>query len=368
MPLARACGSPSVRVPEYLLSRYADILKETRNLKKRTPFEVRFLHVLLFTGGKHHAKISSMGVFTNTRRIVRAGFVNFWRNAVVSLSAIFVMTVALFVIGASMLSSVFLQSTLQTIKDKVDINIYFNPNAPESDIFVMKRSLEALPEVASVEYISREQAIENFKKRHENDYLMTQALDELIDNPLGAILNIKAKDTSQYEAIAKHIKSEQESAPAGNNLIYNVNYAKNKVVIDKLTAITEGVERVSFALLFLLVIIAVVITFNTIRLAIYISREEIAIMRLVGANNSFVRGPFVVEGAMYGAAAAIIATALFYPATLWLRSATERFYGGIDLFVYYIANLNYIFLVLLGVGIFLGVVSSYLAVRKYLKV
>ena len=172
-----------------------------------------------------------MGVLTNTRRIVKAGFINFWRNAVVSLSAIFVMTVALFVIGTTMLASVFLDSTLAGIKDKVDVNIYFNAGAQESDIFVMKRDLEALPEVATVTYISRDQAIQNFKDRHQNDYLMTQALEELADNPLGAILNIKAKDTDQYDAIASHIKSEQDAAGPSGNLIYNVNYSKNKVVI-----------------------------------------------------------------------------------------------------------------------------------------
>jgi cell division transport system permease protein len=309
-----------------------------------------------------------MGVFTNTRRIVKAGFINFWRNAVVSLSAIFVMTVALFVVGTTMIASVFLDSSLQSIKDKVDVNVYFNADAPESDIFIMKRGIEALPEVKEVTYISRDQAIQNFKDRHQNDYLMTQALDELVDNPLGAILNIKAKDTAQYEAIAKHIKGEQDAAGPGGNLIYNVNYSKNKVVIDKLTAITAGVERVSLAILLLLVAIAIVITFNTIRLAIYISREEIAIMRLVGANNTFVRGPFIVEGAMYGMVSAIVATALFYPVTLWLKGATQDFYGGIDLFYYYIANLNQIFLVLLAVGVTLGVISSYMAVRRYLKV
>ncbi len=309
-----------------------------------------------------------MGVFTSTRRIIKAGFINFWRNAVVSLSAIFVMTVALFVVGATILSSAFLDSALREIKSKVDINVYFNPDAEESDIFVMKRSLEDLPEVAAVEYIARETAIENFKQRHENDYLMKQALDELIDNPLGAILNIKAKDTSQYEAIAKHIRAEQEDAGPSGNLIYNVNYGKNKIVIDKLTAITRGVERVSLAVLLLLIVIAIVITFNTIRLAIYVSREEIAIMRLVGANNMFVRGPFVVEGIMYGMVSAIVATALFYPVTVWLRDSTENFYGGIDLFVYYITNFNQIFLVLLFSGMFLGAVSAFLAVRRYLKV
>lgn len=313
-------------------------------------------------------KIDGMSVFTNTQRIIKAGFINFWRNALVSLSAIFVMTIALFVVGSTILSSVFLEGALNGIKDKVDVNIYFNADAPESSIFVMKRELEALPEVSSVEYITRDQAIQNFKDRHANDYLMTQALDELVDNPLGAILNIKAKDTSQYEAIATHIKSEQDGAGPGNNIIYSVNYGKNKIVIDKLTAITVGVHRVSVAILFLLIFIAIVITFNTIRLAIYISREEIAVMRLVGANNTFVRGPFIVEGIMYGMVASIVATALFYPATLWLKGSTQDFYGGIDLFYYYITNLNQIFLVILGTGVALGAISSFLAVRRYLRV
>ncbi len=309
-----------------------------------------------------------MSVFTSTRRIMKAGFVNFWRNAVVSISAIFVMSVALFVIGSTILSSVFLGSSLQSIKEKVDINIYFNADAQEKDIFVMKRGLEGLPEVAKVEYVSRDTAIANFKTRHSNDYLMTQALDELADNPLGAILNIKAKDPSQYEAIAKYIADEQEATGVGSGLIYSVNYAKNKEVIDKLTGISAGVERVSLALLLVLIIIAIVITFNTIRLAIYIAREEIAIMRLVGATNMFVRGPFIVEGMMYGVVAAIIATGLFYPATLWLKGATESFYGGVDLFSYYLGNLSQIFLVLLSAGVFLGAVSAFLAVRRYLKV
>lgn len=311
--------------------------------------------------------MGGMGVFTNTHRIVKAGFVNFWRNAMVSLSAIFVMTVALFVIGATMLSSVFLQSSLAAIKDKVDVNIYFNPDVAESDIFLMKRLLEGIPEVAKVDYISRDQAIANFKTRHENDYLMTQALDELVDNPLGAILNIKAKDPSQYEAIAKHVKDEQDALGVGANPIASVNYGKNKIVIDKLTAIIQGVERVSTALLLLLIGIAIVITFNTIRLAIYVSREEIAVMRLVGASNMFVRGPFIVEGIMYGIVAAIIAAALLYPVTLWLKDATESFYGGTDLFFYYVKNLNQIVAVLLLSGAVLGAVSSFLAVRRYLK-
>jgi cell division transport system permease protein len=303
-------------------------------------------------------------IFTNTRRIIKSGFINFWRNAVVSLSSIFVMTVALFFIGSIVLLSVFLQSALDSIRDKVDVNVYMTTEAPEAQILALKKDLEGLAQVQAVEYISREKAIEQFNQRHENDYLMKQALEELGENPLGATLNVKAKSTSQYDSINKYLSDDKTFS----GIIFSVNYNKNRIVIDRLTEFTNSVQRIGFAVMIALIVIAIVITFNTIRLAIFVSREEIAIMRLVGAYNSFVRGPFIVEGMMYGVVSAVVATALFYPITSWLKSATGDFYGGIDLFLYYIGNFSQIFGLLLVSGLTLGTISSYLAVRKYLKV
>ncbi len=308
-----------------------------------------------------------MSVFTSLRRIIRSGFLNFWRNAVVSLSAIFVMTVALFVIGGSMILSVFLQETLRSIQDKVDINVYFSPTAKAEEILDIRTSLEKMPEVAKTEYISRDQAIEDFKKKHENDYLIQAAINELSDNPLGAILNVRAKDPSEYEAIAQYLNKEKDEGENGS-IITKINYAQNKVIITKLNSTIKAVEKFSFAVLLVLIGIAIVITFNTIRIAIYSSREEIAIMRLIGASNMFVRGPFIIEGALCGIVASVVATILFYPVTIWLQGATIEFYGGIDLFAYYISNLPQIFFVLLGSGIALGAVSATLAVRKYLRI
>lgn len=303
-------------------------------------------------------------MFTTTRRVIKSGFINFWRNAVVSLSSIFVMTVALFFIGSILLLSVFLNSALDSIRDKVDVNVYMTTEAAEPQILALKKDLEALPQVQEVDYISREEAIQQFNQRHENDYLMKQALEELGENPLGATLNVKAKSPSQYDSINKYLSEDKTFS----SIIFSVNYNKNRIVIDRLTELTDSVQRIGFAIMIALIVIAIVITFNTIRLAIFVSREEIAIMRLVGAYNSFVRGPFIVEGMMYGVVSAIVATALFYPITSWLKSATGDFYGGIDLFLYYIGNFSQIFGLLLISGLTLGTISSYLAVRKYLKV
>jgi len=305
--------------------------------------------------------------WTDTKRIFKSGFINFWRSGIVSMSAILVMTVALSMIGSTILMSAFLNSTLATIQDKIDINIYFNIDTPEDEILAMKDSLELLPEVKEIVYISKEQALLDFRARNENDQLTLQALDELDGNPLRAVLNVKAKETSQYASVASFL--ENASALSVNNvsIIDKVNYADNKAIINRLSKIINGVEKFGFLVTVTLILISIFITLNTLRLVIYISREEIGVMRLVGADNKYVRGPFVVQGVIYGVVSALLAIALFYPLTSWLKNSTSEFYGGIDLFQYYVTNFNQIFIILLVSGITLGALSSFLAVSRYLK-
>lgn len=301
----------------------------------------------------------------NTKRIIRAGFVGFWRNGSVSLSSVLIMTVTLFALGGIIFAGALLQSSLHQIQDKVDVNVYFVPSASESDITALKSKLEALPEVAIVEYVSRDQALANFKERHANDEITLQALDELGDNPLGAVLNIKAKQTSQYEGIAKFLDSE---AGESGSFIDKVNYYQNKAAIDTLSRIIAGGTTVGFGVTLVLVLISIIIAFNTIRLAIYISREEISVMRLVGANNKYIRGPFVVAGVMYGVVSSCLTLILFYPATYWVSSITRTFFSGFDMWDYYLSQFGFIFAVIVGMGAVLGAIGSFLAVRKYLKV
>ncbi|TSC70364.1 MAG: Cell division protein FtsX [Parcubacteria group bacterium Gr01-1014_46] len=303
------------------------------------------------------------------KRIVRAGFFSFWRNGFISLSSILVMVVTLFVIGSVIFSSVVLKSTLDQIRDKVDINVYFVTTAGENEILAMKKSLEQLPEVLPpVVYVSREESLEAFRKRHENDEFTLQALDELGENPLGATLNIKAKDPSQYEGIARFIESKRVESVGTDSIIDKVNYYQNKEAIDRLTKIINSANSLGLVLTLFLVIISILITFNTIRLVIYMSRDEISVMRLVGASDRYIRGPFFVAGAIYGFVSAIVTLLIFYPLTLWLGGATADFFVGLNVFNYYLSNFGQIFLIIVGSGIAIGSISSYLAVRKYLRV
>ncbi len=300
------------------------------------------------------------------KRVIRSGFFNFWRNGFVSLSSILVMVVTLFVIGSTIFSGVILQGTLAQIKDKVDINVYFVTTAMEDEILSMKGQIEKLPEVMPpVEYVSREQALEDFKKRHENDEFTLQALDELGENPLGATLNIKAKDPSQYESIAHYLDSQSSSS---GGIIDKVNYYQNKEAIDRLTSIISSANSLGFLLTIILIIISVLITFNTLRLVIYMSRDEIQVMRLVGASMAYIRGPFFVAGAIYGFVSGLLTIILFYPITLWLGGVTADFFVGLNIFHYYVSNFGQIFAIIVGSGIIIGSLSSYLAVRKYLRV
>jgi cell division transport system permease protein len=305
--------------------------------------------------------------WTNIKRIIKAGFINFWRNGSVSLSAVFVMIIALSLIAATLLLTAFLGTALKELQGKIDVNIYLTRTAPESSIMDLKKRLEALPEVKAVTYISREQALEQFRTRHENDQRILQALEEVGENPLTAVLNINAKEPSQYEGIATFLEKKSSFSTDLISIVDKVNYNDNKVAIDRLARLIAGVKKLGSFITAVMIGISVLITFNTIRLSIFIAREEIGVMRLVGGEHGYIRGPFVVEGVIYGLVAGVITIILFYPVTYWLKNTTKGFYGGIDLLHYFVANFIQIFSIIILSGMVLGAVSSYLAVRKYLN-
>ena len=300
------------------------------------------------------------------KRIIKSGFKNFKRNGSISWAAVLVVTITLSVITIVLLSQAVLNYSLSQIKEKVDVTIYFNVGADETKIMDLKNSLEKLPEVASVSYTSSDQALKIFRDRHSEDYPTIQALDEIQGNPLGGYLNVKAKEVSQYETIANFLKSDSLSVSGSGSIIDKVNYSQNKLVIERLNSIIAGSQKLGFLVTLLLIIISIIITFNTIRLTIFISKEEIGVMRLVGASKMRVRGPFMIEGAIYGVIATVVTLLLFWPATAWLGRNMTSFFG-LNLYNYYVSNLFQIFIIILLSGIFLGMVSSILAVRRYLN-
>lgn len=303
---------------------------------------------------------------TELKRIIKAGFVNFTRSGIISWAAVLVVTITLTVITTIILLQAVLHSSLDQIKDKVDVTIYFTIDAPEIKILSLKESLEKLPEVSDISYISAKEALQLFRDRHQDDYPTIQALDEIKDNPLGGYLNVKAREISQYESIANFMQSDNALVLGSASIVDKVNYHQNKTVIDRLNNIISGAQRLGFLITLILIIISIVITFNTIRLTIFIAREEIGVMRLVGASKMRVRGPFMVEGAIYGVIATIITLVIFFPATIYLGRSMTNFLG-LNIYDYYLSNLLQISVIILLSGVILGMFSSFIAIRKYLN-
>lgn len=280
------------------------------------------------------------------------------------------MTVTLFVVGTTVFAGVILNSAIVELRDKADVNVYFTTGAPVDQIKALQTQLEAMPEVASVEYVSANDALAQFRERHQNDQLTLQALDELGQNPLGAVLNIKAKDISQYEAIASFLNSQATVSTGGPSIIDKVNFydEQHRTALESLQNITSSAQRLGFIIIAILILTTIAISFNTLRLAIYTSRDEIHVMRLVGAGAFYIRAPFMVEGVLYGLVAGVVTLLLFYPLTWWLGAATANFFGGVNVFDYYLSHFLLFFGLIIGTGVILGSVASFLAVRRYLKI
>lgn len=306
---------------------------------------------------------------TLARRIVTSGLRGFYRNRTVSLSSIFILTITLSIITAFYLFRAIFSYTLDQVTEKVDVRIYFTTDATEEQIGDVKARLLGLPQVKSVTYTSREQALEEFREKHSGDQLTLQALDELGSNPFGASLSVVAKDTSQYEAIANQLSTGSGGLlGSAATSVDKINYYQLKESIDKLNNIIGWTNTVGFWLSMIFILMSCMIVYNTIRLAIFVYRDEIAVMKLVGASNMFIRGPFIVEAILYAVVATVITLIFYYPATLWITKKTVFFFEGMNIHSYFLTHILELIGLLLLSGMVLAVISSLLAVRKYLKI
>lgn len=302
------------------------------------------------------------------KRIIRTGFFNFWRNGTVSLASVLVMMVALMTIGMITFGGALLDTALAELRNKIDINVTFVTSAEEEDILSIKHSLESLPEILLVTYVSRDEALEEFKKRHENDQSILAALDELGENPLGAVLNIKARDPSQYASVAEFLESKSALSSEGVTIIDRINYFQNKAAIDRLSKIIDSADKLGFILTIIMAVVSMLIAFNTIRLTIYIAKDEIAVMRLVGASMGYIQGPFVVVGVIYGLVAGLATLLIFLPLTYYLGSMTGNFFVGFNIFSYYLRHFLELALIVIASGVVIGALSSMFAIKRYLKI
>lgn len=302
-------------------------------------------------------------MFTLFKRIFKASWLNFKRNSGLSLATIFILVMTISLITTLFLVREVSQFLISQLEERVDISIYFKEDSSEEEILKTKDELSKMSEVKDVEYISREMALGKFTQRYRENPLLMASLEEIGANPFLASLNIRAWRPEQYEILANFL----EAAPF-KNLFEKVDYYQRKPVIERLSLITSTVNKVGIGISIILAIIAFLVAFNTIRLAIFNQREEISIMRLVGASNWFIRAPFLIQGLISGFFATLI-TLLIFSLVFWIVSPKlETFLLGFNFYSFFLNNFWTLLSIQLLAGIGIGVISGLIALGKYLKV
>lgn len=297
-------------------------------------------------------------------RTFKEGWLNFRRNGWLSFATVSILTLSLFIVSLSSLLGLTTHYVLQNMREKVSVNVSFNPDVPEQRILEIRDELgKYKKEIASVEYMSREDALSSFLTESGNDPIIAQAIEEIGENPLLASLVIKATDPENYEVIVSQIQHSTFQSD-----ISRINYAKNKKIFTRLNHINSTTQRIGLILGASFIFIAILITFNTIRITIYSHRQEFEIMRLVGASNIYVRMPFVFEGIFYGIAAALTTAVSLFGVAYFISPITEGAIPQGNFMGLYLTFFFPVFLGLLVLGILLGVISSFIAIRRYLKV
>jgi len=290
---------------------------------------------------------------------------SFWRNIWLSLVTVFIIFLAFLSVNVLVIIHATSDNVILAVKEKIDISVYFKSNIRESAVAEVKNKLESLPEVKKVSYRSPQENLDLFKSRHENDVNIQETLKELEGNPLGATLIVKAKQLTDYPNVLKAIDN-----PEYNELIEEKNYDDHQLVIDRVNAITDNVRKAAVIVSLVFIVIAILIVFNTVRIAIFTHQNEIGIMKLVGASNWFVRAPFIIESMIYGVLGCLLAIAVIYPTLGFIQPKMATFFDGttFDLIGYFNANFVEIFGAQLLAIILLNTISSAIALNKYLKV
>lgn len=296
-------------------------------------------------------------------RVIKAGFVNFWRNISLSAAATMVMTITLVIFSVLVLLFGVTRYSVTAIRNRVDISVYFKPGVAETKVNQLRQDLKNNQKVGDVAYTSAEDALAIFKTKHANDSLILESLSELSDNPLPATLQIKAKNLEDYPTIAKFI-----SDGAYKDSISKVNFEDNRLLIGRLSKLLKFIVTGGVALVVVFSLIAILVIYNTITLTIYNRREEVEIMRLVGATNWYIRGPFLVEALLYSFVATLITSVILFVLLSRLLPYLRTLFGTDLQLPQTYFNAPLLSLCLLVVALFLSTTSSTLAIRKYLKV
>jgi len=305
-------------------------------------------------------------MFTSFKRVLKFGWQGFARNKGLSFQVVFIMGVAVFLIAFFFLAKGTAGFLMAEVQKRVDLSVYFKENVTEDEVLQVKEDLSQFTEeIQSIDYISKEMANALFQEDHKSDALWLEALEEVEGNPFPASLNIRSDNPAHYAKISNFLEAGDFS-----DLIGRISYSqeKNQRAIERLFDLNTAMKIGGIAFIFIVGILIVLITSNIIKLTIVARKEELNTMRLVGASNWFVKGPFIAQSILYGAFAVVVVNLLFLGGLYLFNTNIQAWLLRFDLLKYFQVNFLSILLFQFVFVILLGTLSSLVAVRKYSKV
>lgn len=301
-------------------------------------------------------------MFTTISRTINEALKNFIRNGWLSLATSMILMLSLYTLSILFIIVMVSNVVIKNVQEKSNISIYFNQDVDEETILTIQQEIEKNSLVSSVTYINKDDALDIFKKNNANEEAILKSIEEIGDNPLLASLVVKASDHTQYQAIYEFINNADFSQE-----INRINYIKNKEIIDKLNFLINKIREIGLIASSILAISSILITFNSIRITIYSRRKEMQIMRLVGASNLFIRLPYIFEGVLYGLSASILSTILLLITVRFISPYISESILSQSFMSFFLSKLWLILIFQIITGTILGVASSMIAIRRYLK-
>jgi cell division transport system permease protein len=299
-------------------------------------------------------------------RIIRTGVTNFVRNAWLSIAAMAVMIITLTIVLFSVVTNATFSNTIAQITSKIDVSVYLKDSAQPAQVQGLISDLRGLPNVAGVTYLDKLQALEAYKQQNAGNTQLLSAINAT-DNPIPATIRVKPHDLNKIPEIQKALE-QKRFGPLIDQISYN---GDRKAAIDKIAHATNLVKRAGIVAVAVFGIISVLIIFNTIQMAIFNRRDELTIMRLLGASTSYIRGPFVVEAITYGVISALVSILLIHSLFVASSSALQATsLGLLDInyaATYFNSHFVQLLIMQLVLGILIGAASSTVATRRYLK-
>ncbi|HSX35535.1 MAG TPA: permease-like cell division protein FtsX [Patescibacteria group bacterium] len=302
-------------------------------------------------------------------RIIKTGVVNFGRNAWLGIAAMAVMIITLTIVLFSVITNATFANTIQQITNKIDVSVYLQDSVTGSQAKDLVSDLQALPNVKGVRYLTKDQALHEYERQNAGNQALINGVKQVGSNPIPATILIMPKDLNKIQDIKDFLSTKAVAKmQTADSPSYNGN---RKKAIDNIAHATSLLQRAGVAAVVVFTFISVLIIFNTIQMAIFNRRDELTIMRLLGASTGYIRGPFVVESVMYGIISAVISAllinSLFVASSQALQASSL---GLLDIgyaHAYFDSHFWMLLTVQLVLGILIGAASSYVATKRYLK-